>query len=545
MKAHEQIKIVEFLQKTLSDDITDQEFSELNNMLQNSREARQFYQEILQVHMKLEQHCKVLSSLRETVDEVLDTRIWSALAENEKTAPSVEIPKEEPQVIRKVESVEPVRKVNKFSLYTAVVSMAALLFLVVFIRFIPVEKSQQIAVLSNSMNAQWSYPRINFEIGDPIYNESMELSKGFVEFTYENGVKLIVEGPARFTFEDGMQTFLEQGKLTAKVTPAAKGFTIRTRTATVVDYGTEFGVISDSKRTEAHVFSGNVDLRLGSDVRYYEKSMRLKTGQAAVSNLSSIQKIELRSEDFFTDVPSQYELCIRKLNPSFYSYAGDKGPIISASSLNVRPVVDDSVRCVPSSPQDHQPHDYAWDIDGSQGGILFSNTQIPVKGSYTIAFWVKLEAATAFQTIFTERNSTYGNRHICIDETGRFLQTYITEEGKKKILPSVELKVHGAQAIKAGQWTHVALIFDFRPGNNLKTLMANGTVVDNKISVTEPNVYYVSDLYLGGCFPGQSRVYEKNTDFAGQISDVLFLNRAIRPEDVKQLYKASLQKKSN
>ena len=54
------------------------------------------------------------------------------------------------------------------------------------------------------------------------------------------------------------------GKLTGKVeVETAKGFSVRTPTATVTDLGTEFGVeVSKEGHTTSHVFRGSVRLQV-------------------------------------------------------------------------------------------------------------------------------------------------------------------------------------------------------------------------------------------------------------------------------------------
>jgi len=71
---------------------------------------------------------------------------------------------------------------------------------------------------------------------------------------------------------------VEEGKLTAFVPPSAKGFTVMTPVAEVVDYGTEFGVTVDkSGETETSVFKGEVDFRAVADEKTY-KPKRITAG---------------------------------------------------------------------------------------------------------------------------------------------------------------------------------------------------------------------------------------------------------------------------
>lgn len=117
--------------------------------------------------------------------------------------------------------------------------------------------------------------------------EQLELKAGLAEIVFDTGVSLILEGPAEFVVgeeraegrgkREGSQVkdrncgFLAAGKLVAMVPSQAKGFTIHTPGARVVDLGTEFGVqvrkmaaIGNAAQgtfsTEVQVFQGRVTL---------------------------------------------------------------------------------------------------------------------------------------------------------------------------------------------------------------------------------------------------------------------------------------------
>ncbi len=89
------------------------------------------------------------------------------------------------------------------------------------------------------------------------------LTSGLMEITYNTGAKVILQGPVTYHVESKNGGFLPIGKLTGKVeVETAKGFSIRTPTATVTDLGTEFGVeVSQEGNTTSHVFRGSVEFQ--------------------------------------------------------------------------------------------------------------------------------------------------------------------------------------------------------------------------------------------------------------------------------------------
>lgn len=99
--------------------------------------------------------------------------------------------------------------------------------------------------------------------GDRFFiGQQFKLEAGLLEIAYASGAKVILEGPATYQVNSTNSGFLAEGKLTGKVTSSsAKGFTVRTPTATVIDVGTEFGIeVAKTGETTSHVFRGAVNL---------------------------------------------------------------------------------------------------------------------------------------------------------------------------------------------------------------------------------------------------------------------------------------------
>ena len=92
--------------------------------------------------------------------------------------------------------------------------------------------------------------------------DAFALRSGLLEITYDTGAKVILQGPVAYGVESKNGGFMSVGRLTGKVTTAdAKGFFVRTPTATITDLGTEFGVeVSREGHTISHVFRGSVKL---------------------------------------------------------------------------------------------------------------------------------------------------------------------------------------------------------------------------------------------------------------------------------------------
>ena len=87
------------------------------------------------------------------------------------------------------------------------------------------------------------------------------LSKGVIEGTFESGASFLAEAPCDLRVLDRGFVGLTEGVVRFRVPPKAKGFRIETPEMTVVDLGTEFGVVSSRiDPDEIHVFVGSVEV---------------------------------------------------------------------------------------------------------------------------------------------------------------------------------------------------------------------------------------------------------------------------------------------
>ncbi|AQT68196.1 FecR protein [Anaerohalosphaera lusitana] len=263
----------------------------LNELLEKSAEARNRYIEITTLAVGLRKQSE-LHDARTNCNSCgigMSNEVWTALAANEMLAEAVDVPRQQPDdgyvSLRPTSPVEVSRKrvISKFALATAALSSAAMFVIAMLLIFTPA-RPPVVATLVENAGAEWS-SQFEASPGADIRMGKMHLQQGFAKLAFFDGTKLIVQAPAEFDVEGEDQIYLHSGRVFARMDGPNVGFTVRTPGATVVDYGTEFGVSVDSQgRTEAHVFKGRVDLRSGSDARVYESSIRLSAGQASAAN---------------------------------------------------------------------------------------------------------------------------------------------------------------------------------------------------------------------------------------------------------------------
>ncbi len=119
------------------------------------------------------------------------------------------------------------------------------------------------ARITELVDCRWQPESEPKEFGETLFHgDCLDLQEGLVQLTFTSGAKVILQGPARFYPLSGMEAELEFGKMTAVVPEWARGYTVSTPNAKVVDLGTEFALDVDvDDSTEVHVLEGDVVAR--------------------------------------------------------------------------------------------------------------------------------------------------------------------------------------------------------------------------------------------------------------------------------------------
>jgi len=119
--------------------------------------------------------------------------------------------------------------------------------------------------------------------------------RGLATIQFDSGAEVVLEAPARLTLVDPMNCILAHGTAVAEVGDSAKGFTIRTPSARVIDHGTRFAVNVDpaSGATQTQVFDGLVEVEpSGTSGR-----IELREGQQTLVGASSAGGISQGPEE--------------------------------------------------------------------------------------------------------------------------------------------------------------------------------------------------------------------------------------------------------
>jgi ferric-dicitrate binding protein FerR (iron transport regulator) len=139
------------------------------------------------------------------------------------------------------------------------VAVGALVVVLVGLTWIGISSQRPVATVVESVDARWESP-VREQIG--LRPQRLHLQQGYARIQLRQGAELIVQAPSTIDLDTPNRIFLEAGWITAKVPLEARGFTVRTPLSTVVDYGTEFGLVVNKESSgEVHVFEGRVGLQ--------------------------------------------------------------------------------------------------------------------------------------------------------------------------------------------------------------------------------------------------------------------------------------------
>jgi hypothetical protein len=316
---NKQFKLNELLLHALESDMEQTQIDELNALIVNDPDSVKDYLEFIDLYSALSPYGDV-GRITESADgqgpQTYD-RFLQSMAQEEITAPNIKLEPPKPisqrELIQKVEREKIVYKMSKSSILTLVVSLAACLFIVLFLRITP-HSTIEVATITDSVNAVFSDGQA-CPIGSRLTTraEPIWLQKGIISLTFDYGAQVVIEAPAEFTLNTADDMTLRSGRLYAHIPDRSKGFKVETPTATVIDLGTEFAVKADfDGSSDIHLFKGKASLIPGAKGRAIGSSQILTVNQARRITLSgNVEEIPAKPADFVHGIDSRTGLIWR------------------------------------------------------------------------------------------------------------------------------------------------------------------------------------------------------------------------------------------
>ena len=138
-----------------------------------------------------------------------------------------------------------------------------------------------VATLIRAQQCQWAGSSLPTVEGARLKPGMLDLIEGLAVLRFDSGAELVLEAPATVEVLDGMNCKLRRGTLVAEVPPQAKGFSIDTKDAKVIDWGTKFGLSAgEDGKYLVQVLEGlvEVDDKSGAASKKLEKGQRVDHG---------------------------------------------------------------------------------------------------------------------------------------------------------------------------------------------------------------------------------------------------------------------------
>ncbi|ADE53641.1 discoidin domain-containing protein [Coraliomargarita akajimensis] len=196
--------------KQLDQEITEQEFDELQGMLKDSKERRSQYQHLVEVHQGLQHRAAV----------------GETSAEFSQLQPLSQIP----SAIR-----------SKLRQWRWATGVTAALCLLAFIYAVVQSMPNNLAVTYVALRDA-DIRGENVEIGDRASQRIMHLMSGAVALRFPGKTEAVIEGPAWFQVQDNETVVFSSGTITVHHEGKPGAFKLVTPVGDLIDMGTKFGV---------------------------------------------------------------------------------------------------------------------------------------------------------------------------------------------------------------------------------------------------------------------------------------------------------------
>jgi hypothetical protein len=420
--------------------------------------------------------------------------------------------------------------------------------------------------ITGMVDCRWSNP--NTAVSGPVpvsLGRKYALASGLMEITYNNGAKVILQGPCRYEVESAAGGFLSLGKLTAKVEKGKavrsteygvrsageidtaenqkselinhKLFSVRTPTATVTDLGTEFGVVvEDGRRTEVHCFRGLVEVQRDNGAGgALGETIRLAANEGVHFNYDSAPADRMAAE------PTRF---VR-------TSSDDKSGLIARYPFDK--ISGGSLLQTPDSSGHHrsgilQRMTQANLVPGKVGQALAFNVEdgrldqcvtvrwsppLDVAGkSFAIAFWLnrQAEGTEPHELILHKENGREGEAGGYAILRDRQSGRIVFRAHSSANAPMTVAAESSGDDAPQGVWVHCAVVGEFDPAENSYrvVLYHNGVCVAERLKVTLSPTY--RPLVIAAAD------YGGDWAFRGLLDDLQIYRRALSQAEIKFLF---------
>lgn len=408
-----------------------------------------------------------------------------------------------------------------------------------------VTTSQAVAMLNRTVSAEWQNPEEAPKLNAPLEPSLLQLESGLAEIVFYSGARLILEGPAELQLISASQAFCRAGRINAEMPPAARQFRVDTPHATVTDMGSSFGLDVSERRTELHVFNGDVNLRTGGEDRILtagsgalvEASEHPRSITADRAQFASMFDLNAKSRAVEAIRFDQWKTASELLNanPALLLRFDLTGT--NSLTWQLRNTCKQQFRAADATIIGCQWVEGRWP---GKRALEFQSVndrvRVNVPGAFdafTLTAWVRVQGLDRkLNSLFMSDGFLPGTIHWLIRRDGVLGLTVIGREPRNHQIvaspPVISLD-------KFGMWLHVAAVLDEQSGRVIHYL--NGKAVSEE-SLRIPGPFHFGEAELGNWnskgFPKDEPFMIRN--FSGAIDEFCLFTRALEPAEIRTLY---------
>jgi hypothetical protein len=291
------------------------------------------------------------------------------------------------------------------------------------------------------------------------------------------------------------------------------------------------------------VLKGQVEMRLGSNVRVFDKALRLSADQAGSVSGQTLVTIPAAVNQFAYRIPSAFESAAMGLEPMLYFHFKNND-LRTFCEMTGKPglvMTRSPGLSVVSGPLSQDKPGTAMKLDGVSGYSVANVYPVASldTGDYTVAGWVRLDTIQS-QIIWSNKvvgriaddgaESGAYYRVLWINEQGRLEHTaYYPENaaGQRKVKP-----IAGQTALEADTWYFIAVTHALQ---KQKLLYVNGRLAAQSPDQQGTRLEKYTEQQFGLPFEGLA------PGLSGAISEVLFFSRDLTDKEILKLYQAATQ----
>ena len=291
-----------------------------------------------------------------------------------------------------------------------------------------------------------------------IRGADLQIDSGLVELELQGRGRMIVEGPAKLVFTSPESVVLHQGRVHLRVTPAGHGYRLDTPQGTIVDLGTEFGVLVEEAtgEVETHVLQGEVK----AIPRDGGQAIFLRDDEALRQNGGQSLRMPADHGSFYGSLPPEHRKSPGMVRWSMDAVEGtsmrattrglEEGPYGLRFFARGREI---------SPPTVDGPFGEAVRFDGAATYGESGFKGIGGNAPRTVAFWVKVPVD--FQSRHGFAMLSWGEWSP--DNFGGVWQVSVNPLDQDGPVGRLRIGVHGGMAIgstdlRDDQWHHVAVV---------------------------------------------------------------------------------------